>query len=360
MRTPLFITLILAITAFPTHAQSDRQLVDRYDQSVNAERYQSALVNAQKIVDRYPESATWNFNLGSMHARLGQTEHALQALSAAADLGYTGVRSFEQSEDLDSLREEKEFQKILSRIQLNAAKRLRAFTQEAQRHTPKSFIPQNAPESPALILALHGTGMRGNDMIKALQESAEQVNMILIAPDALRPAQDGGFSWTYRDESEWMVQHMIQSAIKKHNIDPDQIYLVGFSQGANIALTMAQTHPELFAGIIPICGHYEPQIAESNKEQNAAPVYLMTGARDPWKKTYATAKRDFLKANTPAKVRVIPAIGHQIPAGPRGAKEIVNAIKWCQNNQPKDQPNMTQTDPITTQDSDDSAKTDQP
>lgn len=330
----LILTAALTLFTHPASAQTDRQLVDRYDQSVNSKRYQAALNSAQKIVDRYPESSTWNFNLGSMHARLGESELALEALAAAADLGYTGVRSFEQSEDLDSLREDKRFKKILSDVQQNATKRLREFIQEAVDHKPKTYIPDNIPDSPPLILALHGTGMRGSDMLKALKETANELNMILIAPDALRPTQDGGFSWTYRDEAEWMVSHMIRTAIRQHNVNPNEIYLIGFSQGANIALTMGQTHPELFAGVVPICGHYEPQIAEANQHQSPTPFYLMTGARDPWKKTYASAKRDFNKSNTPVTVRVIPAIGHQIPAGPRGIIELVKAIKWCQNNQP--------------------------
>ncbi len=337
MRSILIFALTIAITSLNSAAQSDRQLVDRYDQSVNSKRYQAALNTAQQLSERYPESSTWKFNLGSMYARLGETEPALDALATAADLGYTGVRSFEQSEDLDALRDDKRFHKILSDVQQNAAKRLRIYIQEAEDHEPKTFIPDNAPDSPALILALHGTGMRGADMLNALKDTAEELNMILIAPDALRPLREGGFSWTYRDEAEWMVNHMIRTAVQQHNVDPNKIYLVGFSQGANIALTMGQTDPELFAGIIPICGHYEPQIAEANPNQSPTPFYLMTGARDPWKKTYAIAKRDFTKANTPVTVRVIPAIGHQIPSGPRGIKELTKAITWCQNNQPTEE-----------------------
>ncbi|MBO6514268.1 MAG: alpha/beta fold hydrolase [Phycisphaerales bacterium] len=345
MRQILTLALILAITTLPALAQTDRQLVDRYDSSVNAKRYKAALISAQQIVDRYPESATWQFNLGSMHARLGETQPALDALKVAVDLGYTGVRSFEHSEDLDPLRDNREFKQILAKVQSNAAKRLREFQSEAERHNPDTHIPPNLTDTPPLILALHGTGMQGDDMIKALREAADSLNMILIAPDALRPAQGGGFSWTYRDESEWMVNHIIQTAIQEHQINPEQVYLVGFSQGANIAFSMGQTHPNLFAGIIPICGHYEPQIAEPDQSQTPAPVYLMTGARDPWKKTYAAAKRDFTKSDIPVTMRVVPGIGHEIPKGQRGIAELIRAIKWCQDNQPtdQDQPESTQT-----------------
>jgi len=323
-------TLALFLAISSSNAQTDQQLVDRYDKQVNAQNYKAALKSAQTIVDRHPESATWHFNLGSMLARNNNPDQAIDALQITADLGYTGVRSFEQSEDLDPLRDDDRFKAILKQVQQNATARLNKFITEANNHKPKTHIPDNTTDSPPLILALHGTGMRGTDMIKALKETADELNMILIAPDALRPSGSGGFSWTYRDESEWMVNHMIKQAIENHNIDPTQIYLVGFSQGANIALIMGQTHPDLFAGVIPICGHYEPQNASAKDNTTLPPFYLLTGARDPWKKTYASAKRDLKASNTPVQLRMLTGKGHQIPAGPSGVKELIKAIKWCQ------------------------------
>jgi|GEM_PF-1184333 len=330
MRTILAI-LAIALTITTAHAQSDNQLINRYDKSVAAQNYKAALITAQTIIDRYPDSTNWNFNLGSMHARNNNPDQAIEALQKSADLGYTGVRSFEQSEDLDTLRQDKRFIKVLKKVQQNAATRLNEFTKEARKHKPKTHIPTTAPDNPPLILALHGTGMRGSDMIKSLKDTADQLGMILIAPDALRPTASGGFSWTYRDESEWMVNHIIQQAIDKHNIDPSQIYLVGFSQGANIALIMGQTSPELFAGVIPICGHYEPQNASAEEDTTLPPFYLMTGARDPWKKTYAQAKRDFSKNKSLVQVKMLAGKGHELPTGKAGTKELVKAIKWCQS-----------------------------
>tara|TARA_R110000868_G_scaffold241497_3_gene496566 strand:- start:244540 stop:245547 length:1008 start_codon:yes stop_codon:yes gene_type:complete len=335
MRT-LLVTLTITLFISIAHAQSDQQLVARYDKAVAAQNYTLALKSAQEITTRYPESANWNFNLGSMLARTDDPDGAIEALKKAADLGYTGTRSFEQSEDLNPLREDERFKSILRQVQRNAQARLNEYIAEAENHKPKTHIPKNTPDSPALILALHGTGMTGTDMIDALKETADQLNMILIAPDALRPAGDG-FSWTYRDESEWMVNHTITQAIEQHNIDPNQIYLVGFSQGANIALIMGQTHPNLFAGIIPICGHYEPQNASAEDSATLPPFYLLTGARDPWKKTYTHAKRDLTKSNTPVQVRMLAGKGHEIPAGPAGVKELVRAITWCQQNSTPDE-----------------------
>ena len=325
MRLILAVVTICFVSTL-SNAQTDQQLVDRYDKFVASENYTAALKNAQTITDRYPESSNWQLNLGSMHARLGNLDQAIEALQKSADLGYTGIRTFEQSADLDSLREDERFKVILAQVKRNADDRLNEFIQEAKAHKPKTHIPKNLESSPPIIIALHGTGMRGSDMLTALKETADELNMILIAPDALRPAGDG-FSWTYRDESEWMVNHTIENAIKEHNANPDQIYLVGFSQGANIALIMGQTHPEFFAGVVPICGHYEPQVASAEESSQIPPFYLLTGARDPWKKTYAQAKRDFTKSNTKVQVRMLAGKGHELP----NDKELIKALKWCQS-----------------------------
>ncbi len=326
----LLASLVFSLLVSTTYAQSDQQLVDRFDRFVSKENYKGALIAAESIVERYPDSATWQFNLGSMHARLGDHDAALSALGEAADLGYTGIRSFEQSEDLDSLREHGRFGEIIEQVRRNAQQRLDGFIREARNHKPETHVPSSVDESPALILALHGTGMRGKDMIESLAETADELGMILIAPDALRPSGKG-FSWTYRDESEWMVQDQINKAVDEHGIDPERVYLVGFSQGANIALIMGRTHPGLFAGVIPICGHYEPQVADADERANIPPYYLMTGARDPWKKTYINAKRDFKYSGIPVEVRMLSGKGHELPQGKQGLREMIKAIRWCES-----------------------------
>lgn len=330
MQLPIAFIAALLISVH-CYGQSAQQLIDRYDRAVTSKNYAHALNAAESITDRYPESATWRFQLGSMQVRMDQIDSALESLHKAADLGYTGVRSFEQSEDLDPLRDDDRFIKILERVRSNAQARLDEFIVHAKNHKPKVYLPDSAGDSPPLILALHGTGMSGDDMIQVLQDVSEELGMILIAPDALRPANSGGYSWTYRDESEWLVESMIDRAVEQYQVDRSKVYLVGFSQGANIALTMGQTHPELFAGVVPICGHYEPQLTTAVNDAELPPFYLMTGSRDPWKKTYISAKRDFKEIQAPVQVRLLSGKGHELPSGTRGVQELIRAIQWCQD-----------------------------
>jgi len=333
--------VIFALSVHPpsARAQTDRELVDRYDRAVAAQRYHAALDAARKICDRHPDAAWWRFKLGAMHARLGNDADALGALDASLDNGFTGVRSFEQSEHLGTIRDDPRFAALLDRVRDAARERLERYAADAQRHTPEVHVPQTAPQSPGLILALHGTGMRGRDMIAPLRAAADKLGLVLVAPDALRRS-GGGYAWTYRDESEWMIDRMIDWAHEHHDIDRERVFLVGFSQGANIALAVAQTRPERFAGIIPICGHYDGPIhddpVQDNDEQvsGAVPVYLLTGARDPWSRTNRLAARDFKDRGTPVRVEIRRGQGHEIPTGAGGERAILAALKWCDARSP--------------------------
>ncbi len=325
MRTFLTIAL-LAIFSFNSIAQSDQQLIDRYDKMYAAQKFELALKAAETICQRYPESATWHFFTGALLAKLDQPDQAIIHLQKCADNNYTGISSFEHNSDLDPIRTRDDFKAILETVRANAKARMDEFQREAKRHAPKAFYPENTTKKPPLIIALHGTGMDGQSMFDAIIDTAKNQSAILICPDALRPARTG-FSWTYRDESKWFVNHLIADAIENHNADPERVILIGFSQGANIALILGQTHPETFLAVVPICGHYEAQNAESVSAP--APFYLISGARDPWKKTYVKAKKDFVAAGGQVQTRILAGYGHQLPTGVGGTKEYTKAIIWA-------------------------------
>lgn len=327
MRRTLTFVLMLIFTGTLAQAQSVQELVDRYDRSYASGRYELALKTAEQIIELYPDSAWWQFNTGSVLAKLDRVDESIEHLGRAAELGFSGVRSLEQNTDLDSVRGDPRFDPIVERVRANAAERMGAFQEEARKHEPLIFVPEGTggDQTRALIIALHGTGGNGQSMHDMLLETAEQLGMILVSPDALRPS-GSGFSWTYRDESEWFIEHLIDWAVEEHHADRSRVYLVGFSQGANIALIMGQTRPGLFRGVIPYCGHYEANVVEP--EGVPAPFYLMTGARDDWRQTYVQAKRDFVDAGGQAEVRLLPGLGHELPRGWSALREFKKAFLW--------------------------------
>lgn len=310
---------------------TDRQLIARFE-SNEAEHPDRALAAATELTRRHPESAVWAFNAARMHARLGSRDDAIAGLERAAELGHSGVASFEHHTDLDTVRDTDAFRAVLERVHANAEPRRAAFQAAAREHTPPTHAPADLPADakPPLMIALHGTGGRGREMLDALRLVCDTLGVVCVAPDALRPAGDG-FSWTFLDEAEWFIDHLIERAQAEHNTDPDRVILLGFSQGANVALVLARTRPERFAAVIPICGHYEPNLAAITTPPS--PTYLLTTTRDPQRRTYSEAKQD-LGAHQPRTVlRTAPGT-HRLPA----RAELERALRWAVD-QPADRSN---------------------
>jgi phospholipase/carboxylesterase len=326
IKTLLF---VLAFCSSTVSAQSVGELMDRYDRAYASERYELALKTAEQILELRPDSAWWQFSTGALLARLERPDEALDHLQRCAELGFSGLGSFEHNTDLDSLRETNRFGEILDHIRTHANERMETFQAVALKHEPVVFVPEHATDlqRAPIIIALHGTGMRGQSMSDVLLSTAQQRGMVLVCPDALRPSGDG-YSWTYRDESAWFVEHLINHAVNELHGDRERVYLIGFSQGANIALIMGQTDPDLFSGVIPICGHFEPQIARADRPP--APFYLLTGAQDQWKRTYTAAREAFEDLGGEVRLRVVPGMGHDLPWGARAEKEFNRAFDWLE------------------------------
>lgn len=323
MRYAVLLTVLLL--NLPAMArQPDAQLIARYE-AAEAERPEAALQAALTLTQRHPESAVWAFNAARMHARLGQTEEALAGLSRAADLGHSGVASFEQHTDLDPLRERDEFKAILDRVRANSDKRMETFRQAAAEHAQPFHVPPGLDPSakPPLLVALHGSGGNGKNLLDALRPVCDKLGLVCVAPDAVRPAsaRPNSFAWTFRDESEWLVKQTVADAVARHNADPDRVILLGFSQGANIAMVMARTHPDLLAATVPICGHYEPNLAPLT---SVPPTYLLITTNDPARRTYDQALTD-LKAVQPKTTLRVSQGGHRLPT----QRELQRALEWC-------------------------------
>ena len=74
---------------------------------------------------------------------------------------------------------------------------------------------------------------------------------ILIAPE-YAPADRGEYA--YDAATHHHVLTAMNDARRRFNIDSDRIYLTGHGMGADAAFDLGFSHPDEFAGVIPICG----------------------------------------------------------------------------------------------------------
>jgi poly(3-hydroxybutyrate) depolymerase len=125
------------------------------------------------------------------------------------------------------------------------------------------YLPTTTPKlnkKRALMINLHGCVMSNEDMKKNADwaASADQFGMVVALPDV---PERGAFSldcWDYYGENHTReTRHNKQlislantlMARPELNIDPNQVYITGFSSGGGQANVMACLAPDIFAGV---------------------------------------------------------------------------------------------------------------
>lgn len=114
-----------------------------------------------------------------------------------------------------------------------------------------------------LIVWLHG---RGSDerQLQRIMPLVSMQNYVAVAPRGMRmPEAEGereGYGWLQSDEhirhAEQRVFDSIELAAHKYHIEPRRIFLGGFDVGGTMALRLAMSHPDRFAGVLSLCGAF--------------------------------------------------------------------------------------------------------
>lgn len=138
------------------------------------------------------------------------------------------------------------------------------------------YVPQNKAEGPLpAIVFLHGSGGNFKPYIWVWSKLAEAKGFVIIAPSY------GFGSWD--QDGVDVVLEAIEDAKQVVNIDEDQLYLAGLSNGGLGVSQLADEVPEMFRGLIflsPVmANHIVDSPAFQGKWQNR-PVLVISGAVD--------------------------------------------------------------------------------
>jgi predicted peptidase len=127
----------------------------------------------------------------------------------------------------------------------------------------------NSKQKLPLIVMMHGSGQIGIDNEKHLGSLARSwahsdiqsrfPAYVLVPQLAARgadyaPADDDGKQLSFARPPLEAVMQLVEKTISQYAIDPDRIYIVGFSMGASGAWNALMLRPNLFAAAVPISG----------------------------------------------------------------------------------------------------------
>lgn len=149
---------------------------------------------------------------------------------------------------------------------------------------------------PPLLVLLHAKGDNEHDMAAlATRLDPRFLTLSLQAPFALTGK---GYQWfntgqtapacslatTEAEHSRLAVIQCINDAVMGFGVDPRRVYLLGFSQGATLAWSIALTAPRLLRGVVGIAGCVLPEIAARHPPTGAVghlTVFIQHGVHDP-------------------------------------------------------------------------------
>jgi predicted esterase len=160
----------------------------------------------------------------------------------------------------------------------------------AQGGDPLSYDVQNPlsanPHTPILI-ALHGAGSTGKKMGR-LVKRLMRLPLRVVLPNAPFPTRRGHSWYQIRRASSdsdagFSVARLVDllETLRHRWPEAPSPYLVGYSQGAVIALRLTAEHPQLVSGTIALAGYLVPDNLTVLPASLGAPgLFLANGRRD--------------------------------------------------------------------------------
>ena len=147
---------------------------------------------------------------------------------------------------------------------------------------------------PTLVL-LHGLGANEDDLLPLAVELGRD-DVLAIGARAPHPYLSGfgqGYAW-YDFEAPGqararsveaavgLLESFVEEVIAGYPVDPRRLFLLGFSQGAVMALAVSLRRPDLVAGVIALSGYLPPDSKPVRADEGRRlPVFIGHGTDDP-------------------------------------------------------------------------------
>lgn len=163
---------------------------------------------------------------------------------------------------------------------------------------------------PPLLILLHGLGSNEQDLFSLAPYL--DLRFLIISARAPLTLMPGSYAWFHAELSSGSPRinaeeaggsrrtllRFIDEAARAYNADTSRVYLMGFSQGAIMSMSVMLTQPELVAGVVAMSGRILPEIrpiTAAPDRLEGLPVLLVHGTLDQVLPIFhGRASRDYL------------------------------------------------------------------
>jgi len=288
----------LSLCAFARQGDDVLKLNGKVQQACFDAKWDEALGLLGELDKLRPETSGTAYNYACVYSRKGEPDKALEWLDKAVQWGWGGGKGgiavagattapmiwhsemLEQDKDLEPLRKDARFAKILERAKV-LQKRVQDYIAAPALYVPEKL--KDAPDLPVLFV-LHAAGGDKQTTLAAWKGLADELGVVLAVPAApvlLREDEKRGWGWI-DDRNAFALANRVADyqrpllaaldALRKQKpLSATRVWIAGEGEGATLALLCglhnslvlkgaALLDPEVVASVMG----YKAQIAKSN------------------------------------------------------------------------------------------------
>ncbi len=157
-------------------------------------------------------------------------------------------------------------------------------------------VPPQAGRDPRpTLVLLHGLGTNESDLLPLAAELGRDDVLVVgaRAPHAYPAGSGLGYAWyDFQAPGEALARSVgaavgvlepfLEDVIAGYPVDPQRLFVLGFSQGAVMALAVSLRRPDLVAGVIALSGYLPPDSKPARVDDGRRfPVFIGHGTDDP-------------------------------------------------------------------------------
>ncbi len=142
--------------------------------------------------------------------------------------------------------------------------------------------PKKPVEKAPLVIMLHGYGSNEEDLFSFAEDLPDELFIISVrAPYPMAPygnawyaihwqgSADGKFS----DDNQAVISRekiiqFMDEVLEEYPVDPDNVTLIGFSQGSILSFAVALSYPERIKNVIGLSGYINENILKEGYQNN--------------------------------------------------------------------------------------------
>lgn len=202
--------------------------------------------------------------------------------------------------------------------------------------------PKKELKNPPVIILLHGYGSNEQDLFSFSQELPDE--LMIISARAPLTLGNGSYSWytisydmnngkfSDTDEaisSRELINTFIDEIVTFYDVDKENVFLLGFSQGAILSYATALCYPEKVKNIVALSGYIDKSIIPedlTSKNYNHLDFFISHGTVDQvipieWAQNSAPLLHEFNISNSYQEY----IVGHGV--SPQNFHDFNNWIK---------------------------------